>query len=273
MQGSDTVVGMGDVHETGALGDHDVAWLAWQGAPWGRIRYRVAAETIQRTISSMGVGALRVLDVGGADAADSVPLASAGHHVTVLDPSASLLGLAHSRAASAGVAERLQTAQGGLDDLFTLGLGEFDLVLCHNVMHYHPDSARSAEALATSVRHGGMVSVMCPNPASDVLATAIRLEDPAGALMLLDADSVPSVTFETNVRRVEANDIASLLTERGFDAIALYGLLVVTPYIANEERKLEPDFFEDLETLEVALCDREPYIMSARIWQLVARRN
>jgi S-adenosylmethionine-dependent methyltransferase len=54
--------------------DDDVgeAWAAWQTTPWGRIRYRVMAETLGRALSVLGEPALRILDIGGADGADGL---------------------------------------------------------------------------------------------------------------------------------------------------------------------------------------------------------
>lgn len=113
---------------------------------------------------------------------------------------------------------------------------------------------------------------MCPNPAGDVLTAAVRMEDPSRALRLVSAESVQSVTFGAFVERIESTHIARLLARQGCDVVARYGLLTVTAYIANDERKFEPDFYRDLEALELQLCDREPYVGSARMWQLVARR-
>ena len=50
-----------------------------------------------------------------------------------------------------------------------------------------------------------------------------------------------------------------------------YGIQCVTHLVPNR-RKDEPAFFAELEALELALCDREPYLRVARFWQLVSRR-
>jgi S-adenosylmethionine-dependent methyltransferase len=47
---------------------------------------------------------LRILDVGGGDARDSLPLALAGHDVTVMDTSPGMLAEASRRAIERGVA-------------------------------------------------------------------------------------------------------------------------------------------------------------------------
>ena len=247
-----------------AFDEHLDAWRAWQESPWGRIRYRVVAETLARTCAALGSGPLRVLDVGGGDGSDAAPLAAAGHDVTVLDPSAELL----ARAAARGLA----TVRADLEDLGSLGLGEFDLVLCHNVVQHLPSTAAVVGALAGVVGAGGAVSLMAPNPAAEVLTAAIRRAALAEATALLDAPTIRTVTFEHDVRRVEADEAIGALAAAGLGDVTRYGVRCVTDYLADDERKGEPAFFAELEALELALCDREPYVRTARMWQVVATR-
>ena len=75
------------------------------------------AETLRRSVLTLGDRRLRILDIGGGDAADSIPLAALGHDVTVLDRAASLLARADERAATAGFGSAWRTVQGVLDDL------------------------------------------------------------------------------------------------------------------------------------------------------------
>ena len=121
------------------------AWQSWCEAPWGRLRFSAVRETLRRQAVALGAsaGGLRVLDVGGGDGRDAVPLAEAGHHVTILDPAPSWLAEARRRAERAGVDDRVATVRGSLDDLASVGR-DFDLVLCHFVLQYRP------RALATS---------------------------------------------------------------------------------------------------------------------------
>jgi S-adenosylmethionine-dependent methyltransferase len=241
------------------------AWKFWQQAPWGRIRYRVAAETLSRTVTALGGGPLRVLDVGGGDGTDSVPLAAAGHAVIVLDQSADLL----AQAADHG----LDTVRGDVGELGSLGLGLFDLVLCHNVVQYLPSTADLAQALAHAVHERGAISLMAPNPPAELLAAAIRRADLAEASALLDAPMIRSQTFGHDVRRVGADEAIDALASVGFTDATRYGIRCVTDFVLDDERKSEPEFYAALESLELALCDREPFIRTARIWQVVARRG
>src|SRR5581483_8012794 len=112
------------------------SWHAWQKTPWGRIRYRVVAETLRRTCAELGTAPLQVLDVGGGDGGDAVPLAEAGHQVTIVDYSQRLLDEARAVADERGVSERISTVHADITDLAAIELDTFDLVLCHNVLQY-----------------------------------------------------------------------------------------------------------------------------------------
>ena len=266
------------------LGAHAASWAAWQATPWGRLRYRVVAETLGRAVRALLVDGhgprLHVLDAGGGDASDSVPLALAGHDVTVVDPSATLLARARERAAAAGTT--IATVEGAIEDLEDLedladgrdvgGRGRFDLVLCHHVVQYLPGSEAAVAALAPLLRPGGRLSLMSVNPAGRVLATAVRLGDLTGALTQLDAPTMRAATFQTAVRAVEPEEGERSLASAGLAVEHAYGVLVLTTLLADDGRKDDPAVYSRLEALELALCDREPYHRTAAMWQRVARR-
>ena len=126
--------------------------------------------------------------------------------------------------------------------------------------------------IAAQVRPGGLVSLICPNPCGDVLDAAIRMADPTQALEMLSAKTRDSVTFGAATTRIEADQVAGLLTDHQIEIKERYGILSVTTYIADNDRKHDPAFYAALEALEVALCDRKPYSDTARFWQLVGRK-
>ncbi|MBI4939868.1 MAG: methyltransferase domain-containing protein [Actinobacteria bacterium] len=250
------------------------AWRAYTTSPWGRIRYAVVAHTLRHSLSGLdpadGGPGLRVLDVAGGDGLDALPLARAGHRVTVLDAAPDLLADAAAAAAESGVP--LTCLEAGVDDLPTLGLPPFDVVLCHFLLHYRDDPAHTLALPAAAVRPGGLLSLTAPNQASEALVRAARLLDPAGALAALTETTQHGVTFAADTRWVDADETAQQLRHLGFDAVVRYGIRTVTDLVADDARKHEPAFYADLERLELALCDREPYVRTARMWQLVARR-
>ena len=253
-------------------------WAAWQAEPWGRMRYALVAHTTGRALAGLP-GPLRVVDVGGGDGADSLPLARAGHDVTVLDFSEPLLRAARAAADAAGTGHRVRTLCADLDDLPTLHVdgrpltGSFDVVLCHNVVHYRSDVGATVTDLVGLLRPGGVVSVMAPNPAMDVLAAAVRRADVEAALDVLDAATVHSRTFDHPMRRVEAATVEAALVAAGCVVEHFFGIRCVMDLIADDDLKRDPVFSERLERLELALCEREPYRRTARFWQLTARRR
>ncbi|MGY2129707.1 class I SAM-dependent methyltransferase [Blastococcus sp. SYSU DS0617] len=260
----------------GVFGDRAGEWASWQASPWGRLRYDVVRETTARAVAALP-GPLRVIDVGGGDGADSLPLAVRGHDVTVLDFAPDLLAQAERAAEARGLTGRVRVVHADLDDLVRgelpadVDLGAFDVVLCHNVLHYRADVPATVRFVASLARPGGVVSVMAPNPAMDVLSAAIRRMDPARARAVLDSPTVHGETFDHPMRRLGADEVEQALAEAGGTVEHRFGIRCLMDLIADDERKSEPDFYRQLLDLELLLCDREPYWRTARFWQLTAR--
>lgn len=251
---------------------HASTWAEWRTSPWARLRYRLVAHILDRVLAELG-GRCCVLDAGGGDGADSVRLAEAGHEVTVLDHSEPFLRRAEAAAAAAGAGERLRTVRGDVVRLVDAGLPEFDLVLCHNVLQYLTDAEDAVRGLVDRARVGGAVSLLAPNPAMDVLAVAVRETDPARGRTLLEASTVRSVTFDHEMRRLEADVVEQMLVECGCEVTHRFGIRCVSDLIGDNDLKSDAAFAADLERLELKLCDREPYLRVAKFWQLVARRS
>jgi S-adenosylmethionine-dependent methyltransferase len=251
--------------------DHRLAeWQAWAEAPWGRLRFAVVAEILRGQCAELSRGdggPLRVLDVGGGDGRDALPLALAGHDVTVLDPAPTWLAEAERRAEEAGGA--LTCVEGGLDEPPVEG--GFDLVLCHNVLHYRPAGAGDVATLAGLVRGGGRVSLIAPNPAGMVLMRLTR-GGPEAALAELDASTRVAATFDREFRKITAEEMEDDLAGAGLRVVARHGLRIANDLLADDAAKHRPAYFEALLELELALSGREPYRRIGGMWQLVAER-
>nr|WP_276610967.1 methyltransferase domain-containing protein [Kineococcus siccus] len=239
-------------------------------------------------MASVAEGPLRVLDAGGGDGRDAVQLALQGHDVTVLDTAPDALDLARTAAAAAGVGDRLHTVAADLEDLHALaaltrhrqgGSGSFDVVLCHDVLQHRGSPAQvraDVSTLASSLRPGGLLSLLAPNPAADVVHAALG-GDPAQAWVLLDApQTVDEVTGRT-VLRLDPDDVLAAVRAAGCEPAGRAGVLSVTGLLERlataDPRLVDERLVDDLEHLEVALSDREPHLRSARSWHLAARRR
>lgn len=250
---------------TDVFSDKLAQWRAYTATPWGRIRYTVVEEILRRQCAELGEG-LRILDVGGGDGMDALPLALAGHDVTILDPSESWLAEAKRRAVEAGTS--LTTLVGGLDDL---PAGGWDLVLCHFVLHYRPAAAGDVRRLAAAVRPGGRLSVMVPNPASMVLRRLVT-GGPVAALTELRADTKRTVTFDHDVRKVSMGDLEAELASAGLELTGRFGTRIANDLLTDNDAKNDPAYFDRILELERELCDQEPFVRIAGMYQLVAER-
>ncbi|HEX8627928.1 MAG TPA: methyltransferase domain-containing protein, partial [Catenuloplanes sp.] len=96
-------------------------------------RTAVVWTVLRRELDRHAGRSLTVLDVGGGTGGFAVPLAEAGHRVTVVDASPDALAALDRRAAEAGVGDRVRAVQGDGDALAGLvEAGSADLVLCHS---------------------------------------------------------------------------------------------------------------------------------------------
>jgi S-adenosylmethionine-dependent methyltransferase len=256
-------------------------WREWQQSPWGRLRYTQASANLARHLPPAPA---TVLDLGGGDGADALRLTRLGYQVTVVDRSAEMLAEAERAFAEAGLPVRLVRAD--LADLPKTGLpgtglpqagpseharGGYDVVLAHNVIQYLPDPAATLRAAVGLIAPGGLLSVIAINRHSQPLQQATLHLDPAGALAALDADRSRTHTFDTTLSLFTADQVIGWLD--GCALLGHHGILAVTSYIADNDRKHDPVFFADLERLELALADRMPYPLLARFFHLVLRRG
>ncbi len=255
--------GVGTTGASEGFDEHRERWRAYAASPWGRIRYTLVERTLAALDDHLGEAPWRVLDVGGGDGLDAAGLLARGHDVTVVDPAPALLE--DAAAAGCGV------VRGGLDDLGRVpGHGEADLVLCHFVLQYRPEGTHDLSALVAAARPGGLVSVIAPNPDGMVLGTLVR-DGPAEALEVLAAAGARTVTFDAEVRKLWADGVRTDLEGLGCVPVRQTGGRVVNDLVADNDVKHDPEFYEQLLALEVALHDREPFRRVGQYWHLVAR--
>ena len=241
-----------------------------QETPWGRLRSTISFANLQRHLEGES---LHILDAGGGNGLDAVPLALAGHSVTLLDLSPEMLAEARRNAEGQGILDRIAFCQADVVAIPTLfPQPEFDAVLCHNVLPYVDDAAAVLEAACHALRPGGLLSVMCLNRYSETYRQALQQVDLAAAQAALGARSVFSAVFDTAIRVYAAEDILPTLEKLGCSPLGRYGVRCVCDYIRDNDIKWEPTFFAKLERLEHVISDRYPYYLLARFFQIVARK-
>jgi len=219
-----------------------------------------------------GGSGLDVVDAGGGTGGFAVPLAAAGHRVTVVDPSPDSLAALQRRASERGVQDRVTAVQGDLDDLSRLVPdGSADLLLCHSVLEVVDDPARALAAAAAALRVGGRLSLLVANRDGAVLARAVAGRPDEAARVLTDpsgrwgeADGV--------ARRFCLDDLVPLLVDAGLAVAQLHGVRVVADLVPSAVLDTEPGAAAALLALERALSTRAPFRDLATQMHVLAAR-
>jgi S-adenosylmethionine-dependent methyltransferase len=223
------------------------------GGPTAGPRTAVVWSVLRQELDRHRDRTLTVVDVGGGTGGFAVPLAEAGHQVTVVDASPDALAALTRRAAEAGVAERISAVQGDGDALGELiAPASVDLVLCHAVLEVVDDPARVVESLVAALRPGGAAS-------GHLDVAAALLADPQGAAGARD----------TLRRRYDADSATELVAAAGLLVEQTHGVRVLADLLPAAVAESDPQALLDL---ELAVAARPPYRDLATQLHLFARR-
>ncbi len=250
--------------------DHMPAWKEWQNAPWGRLRYKVAQANLLRHLPE---GTLRILDMGGGNGFDAIPLAALGHEVTLVDYSAEMLKAARQNAEQLNLDDDITYHQADLSALPALfPEPAFDVVLCHNMLQYVADLDAAVQTISGALQRGGLLSLICVNRHSDVFRAILQGGGLAAIAQQLEASTAQAAMFDVSVRRYAIEDMVQPLQNAGCMVMGQYGVRCVCDYLPNNEQKSDPAFFAQLEQLEYTLSSRYPYNLLGRYFQIIARK-
>ena len=246
-------------------------WIKEQNQPWGRLKYKMAQANLAKHLSE---GPLQILDAGGGNGYDSIPMALQGHHVDIVDYSTEMLALARAQAAETNTTERIATHQAELGDIRSLfEAGRFDLVLCHNVVSYVDDVLALFRDLTALLKAGGLVSIIGLNRYSIPYHAAFLKGDLEDARARIDAREFRANIFDATVTCYSADEISALLRDAGCRIEHDYGIRCICDYWGDNERKADPQVFAQIEALEFALADKHPYKLLARFFHIIARKT
>lgn len=228
--------------------------------PATSVRTAVVWEVVLAALAEQGArrgSPLVVVDAGGGTGGFAVPLAQAGHRVTVVDPSPDSLAALQRRAAEQGVS--VEALQGDLRDLEHLvAPASADLVLCHSVLEVVEDPAAALADIARCLRPGGRLSLLVANRDAAVLARALAgrpdeaahvLTDPAGRWGAADGAahrwSLPALT--------------GVVTGASLQVEQVHGVRTVADLVPSAVLDAEPGSAAALLALERMLSLRSPF--------------
>ena len=237
--------------------------------PGASVRTAVVWEVLSTVLA--GTAGQVVVDAGGGTGGFAVPLAEAGHRVTVVDPSPDSLAALQRRAAERGL--DVAGLQGDLADLASLvPPGSADLVLCHSVLEVVDDPAAALASVAGVLAPGGRLSLLVANRDAAVLARALAgrpdeaahlLTDPAGRWGQADGTA----------RRWTPAAVQHLVADAGLRVEQVHGVRTVSDLVPSAVLDLEPGAAAALLALERALADRPPFRdLATQLHVLAVRR-
>lgn len=213
---------------------------------------------------------LTVVDVGGGTGGFAVPLAQAGHQVTVVDASPDALAALARRASEAGVADRVSSVQGDGDRLAELvPAGSADLVLCHSVLEVVDEPMEVLRAVSATLRPGGAASILVANRAAAVLARATSGHLVSAAALAEDPDGRADARDPLR-RRFDVATLAALVTGAGLAVEEIHGVRVLADLVPAPVAEADP---ATLLRLETRLAAQPPYRDIAAQLHLFARRT
>ncbi len=197
---------------------------------------------------------LEVLDLGGGTGGVAVPLAEAGHHVTVVDPSPDALASLGRRAREAGIVDRITAVQGDGDSLGTVLAGRHvDLACCHGTLEFVDDPAATLHAIAQALGVGGVLSLLVSGRLSVVFAKAIAGEFGQARAALVDRSGRWGST-DPLPRRFDVEQLETLLADAGFTDVRVRG--------TNILGHLVPASLIDSEADRVALAELDELLVT-----------
>jgi S-adenosylmethionine-dependent methyltransferase len=241
-----------------------------QEAPWGKLRYTIAAANLKRHMTGE---AQAILDAGGGNGVEAVAFAKQGHTVALVDYSAEMLAEARKNAERNRLGDRIEIYQGDVVDIPRLfPQPRFDVALCHNVLQYVKNVGEALTAIGHAIKRNGIISIICINRYSEPYRLALQELNLQAAYAALDRNVMVSQVFDAPMTAFAAEDLEAPLQKAGFQVVGRYGIRCINDYIPNNENKSDPEIFSQIERLELAMSDKFPYYLVARSFHLVAQK-
>jgi S-adenosylmethionine-dependent methyltransferase len=249
------------------------AYAAYLDTPQGRLRSDLAFANVQEFLRfPLPSRSLRALDIGSGTGAMAVRLARLGIHVTLLDSSPQMLGLANRSANDAGVAANIALLEGDasrLEDFFPDEL--FDVILCHNVLEFVDDPGAVLCGASQVMRESSLLSILVRTQAGEIWKAAIQAGDLAGAGRSLAAEWGCESLFGGKVRLFTPEGLTAMLRQASLTPTAMRGVRVVSDYLpAAISQESE---YEGILELERLLGSRPEFAAVARYSQFLVRRS
>jgi len=213
----------------------------------------------------------RVLDAGGGQGQMALPLAQAGHEVTLCDISGEMLQLARERFELAGMKQAITIRQSSIqtlaDDVVKENAAPYDLVMCHAVLEWVAAPEVLLQSLMQLLQPGGFVSLTFYNVNSLIYKNLLRTN--FKKIQRREFTGYRGSLTPTNPLQPE--QVYEWLQALPLQTLCRSGIRVFHDYIFNQEdREREPGA---LLALELEMSRREPYRSLGRYIHVLAQKR
>lgn len=271
------------------LADHAGADFSTGLTPWlermhnlrNVVRQQLVARQLDAHLPTTD-GPLRVLDVGAGQGTQAIRLARLGHTVTAVEPSPQMRA-AFARAATAledEARERVTLLDGDVTALrHQTSPAAYDVVMCHGVLMYLPESGQAIAELARCAAPGALVSVVARNADALAWRPSMRHEWTA-ALNLLDEQEHASAeerdAFYINEIGVRAradrlDELVATFERERLRVEQWYGIRVASDDVAVDTPAPPPDELARIVEVEDRLGRTDPYRRLGTLVHVIAR--
>jgi len=242
----------------------------------GTLRQVVRQELVKRQLAAhLTAGQpIKILDVGCGQGTQVLALARAGHQVTGLDSSATLLGDLETALAGEApdVGERVRLVRGDAERLADLVPARgFDAVLCHGVLMYFADPAPLLAGIAAAVAPGGFASLLVRNGDALALRPGLLGDWPTAQRAFDDMTYGNRIGVPARADRLA--DLTGLLADSGLSVHAWYGVRVFTDTAASDAPLPSEEELGVLLDCEERAGSTDPYRGVAALVHVIAQRT
>ncbi len=208
---------------------------------------------------------LRVVDLGGGDAALAVRLAMAGHED--IDPQMIALGEQRLARCPGAIRDRVRLICADGATMAADQAEVADLVCCHSVLMYEDDPAPLVRTAVTLCKPGGLVSIVAINPAAAAMRSGLAGRW-AEARVALETGSDAHGPYAAS-RNHARETVEAMLTKAGAGIVEWSGIGIFTDHHTGP---ILADDSEDVLRAEWLAGRLDPYRQVARCYHLIARK-
>lgn len=226
---------------------------------------QIETELVCREVAAhLTAAAGSILDIGGGLGLDALWLASAGHRVTLADIDARMIAGAQVLLSRVDQEVRDRIELLNADGKTLKQAGEFDAVCLHSVVQYEPEPLTLIMNAALQMRHGGILSLVAPNPEAAAMRPAFAGRWREAKRNLLASTELGSEYAEA--RYLSREMLTTLIEGAGLAVTSWRGISVFADHLGEDQRRNTERLIE----LEWIAGNKDPYRGVARCFQIVA---